>query len=66
MGRPVLCDFGEARIGEGDHNLIQPYPYRAPEVILEMSWDNKVDIWMVGAWLVISIYTLWIKESMSY
>ena len=48
MGRPVLCDFGEARIGEGDHNLIQPYPYRAPEVILEMSWHNKVDIWMVG------------------
>lgn len=48
-GRPVLCDFGETRIGEHDHNdVIQPYQYRAPEVILEMPWNNKVDIWNVG------------------
>lgn len=45
-GLPVLSDFGEARIGKamqtGD---IMPGIYRAPEVILGMEWDNKVDIW---------------------
>ncbi|MCJ1398649.1 hypothetical protein MMC11_001850 [Xylographa trunciseda] len=52
-GRPVLCDFGEARFGgEGYDDDIQPYIYRAPEVILHKRWNNKVDIWNVGvmAW----------------
>ncbi|RDW64490.1 uncharacterized protein DSM5745_09901 [Aspergillus mulundensis] len=48
-GTPVLCDLGEARVGtdkqQGD---IMPDLYRAPEVILKMSWDYKVDIWNVG------------------
>ena len=49
-GRPVLCDFGEARFGEFDNMAdIQPYQYRAPEVILDIPWDEKVDIWSVGA-----------------
>lgn len=48
-GRPVLCDFGEARLGEYDNLVdIQPYQYRAPEVIFEIPWDEKVDIWSVG------------------
>ncbi|KKZ68099.1 hypothetical protein EMCG_06209 [[Emmonsia] crescens] len=48
-GRPVLCDFGEARTGSKTyHEDIQPYLYRAPEVLLRMKWDNKVDIWNVG------------------
>ena len=48
-GRPVLCDFGEARFGEFDNMAdIQPYQYRAPEVILDIPWDEKVDIWSVG------------------
>ncbi|KAJ5933241.1 hypothetical protein N7516_007730 [Penicillium verrucosum] len=52
-GQPILCDFGQARFGStrycGD---IQPYKYRAPEVLLRMSWDQKVNIWNVGvvAW----------------
>lgn len=58
-GRPVLCDFGEARFGEKDYDDdIQPYLYRAPEVILQMRWDNKVDIWNVGvlvSWLPVHI-----------
>ncbi|KAJ5121691.1 uncharacterized protein N7515_009652, partial [Penicillium bovifimosum] len=41
FGMPLLSDFGEARIGEPDI-------YRAPEVILGMSWTAKVDIWNVG------------------
>ena len=48
-GQPVLCDLGEARFGEYDPlGDIQPYQYRAPEVILDVPWDHKVDIWNVG------------------
>ncbi|KAF4627658.1 hypothetical protein G7Y89_g10500 [Cudoniella acicularis] len=48
-GHPVLCDFGEARIGDGEFNDdIQPYLYRAPKVILEIPWGKNVDIWNLG------------------
>lgn len=48
-GTPVLCDFGEARIGTNQRqDDIMPDVYRAPEVILNMKWDYKVDIWNVG------------------
>lgn len=46
---PLLSDFGEARLGDVHNGLIQPDIYRAPEVILGMSWTSKVDIWNVGA-----------------
>ncbi|RAH70681.1 CMGC/CLK protein kinase [Aspergillus aculeatinus CBS 121060] len=52
-GLPVLSDLGEARFGheryQGD---IMPGIYRAPEVIMGMEWDCKVDIWSIGvmAW----------------
>ncbi|EFW20474.1 hypothetical protein D8B26_003151 [Coccidioides posadasii str. Silveira] len=48
FGMPLLSDFGEARIGEVHDGLVQPDIYRAPEVILGMSWTAKVDIWNVG------------------
>ncbi|WEW57268.1 hypothetical protein PRK78_002733 [Emydomyces testavorans] len=45
-GEPILCDMGEARIAHGkQEGLIMPSIYRAPEVLLGMSWDSKVDIW---------------------
>ncbi|KAI9806285.1 MAG: hypothetical protein M1825_006400 [Sarcosagium campestre] len=48
-GRPVLCDFGEARFGEKTcTDEIQPHVYRAPEVILGISWTYSADIWNVG------------------
>ncbi|KAB8256812.1 kinase-like domain-containing protein [Aspergillus pseudonomiae] len=48
-GRPILCDFGQARFGSSTYfGDIQPYIYRAPEVILQMPWDHKVDIWNLG------------------
>ena len=48
-GQPVLCDFGEARFGRAMYtDDIQPYQYRAPEVILDVPWGQKVDIWSVG------------------
>lgn len=58
FGRPVLCDFGEARyIKEGGYSEdIQPIQYRAPEVILGVPWNEKVDIWSVGVMVSTSIY----------
>lgn len=48
-GQPVLCDLGEARAGTYKHRGdIMPRIYRAPEVILGMDWDSKVDIWAIG------------------
>ncbi|KAL5366226.1 kinase-like protein [Aspergillus floccosus] len=48
-GRPTLCDFGQARLGSNTYSgEIQPYIYRAPEVLLRMPWNEKVDIWNVG------------------
>ncbi|ATY59635.1 CDK4/6, putative [Cordyceps militaris] len=48
-GRPILCDFGEARFGKKTYiDDIQPYVYRAPEIILDIPWTYSVDIWNVG------------------
>nr|POE98275.1 serine/threonine-protein kinase srpk [Quercus suber] len=48
-GPPMLCDFGEARFGQTTYtDDIQPYVYRAPEVILDIPWSYEVDIWNVG------------------
>ncbi|EXJ79988.1 CMGC/SRPK protein kinase [Capronia epimyces CBS 606.96] len=46
-GLPILCDFGEARIGETQESgpFVQPHIYRAPEVIFEMPWGPPIDIW---------------------
>ncbi|KAJ5954296.1 hypothetical protein N7501_008575 [Penicillium viridicatum] len=48
-GRPVLCDFGQARFGSARYSGdIQPYIYRAPEILLRTTWDEKVDIWKLA------------------
>lgn len=48
-GLPILCDLGEARVGtQKQRGDIMPGIYRALEVILEMEWDSKVDIWAMG------------------
>lgn len=48
-GQPVIGDFGEARVGRNKHRgIVMPRVMRAPEVILGMDWDNKVDIWAIG------------------
>lgn len=50
-GLPMLCDFGEARIGKVQESgpFVQPHVYRAPEIIFEMAWGSAVDIWNLGA-----------------
>ncbi|KAF2204836.1 hypothetical protein GQ43DRAFT_446489 [Delitschia confertaspora ATCC 74209] len=40
-GLPVLCDFGEARIGPWHRRNIMSDAYRALEVILGMVWDLR-------------------------
>ncbi|MCJ1367849.1 hypothetical protein MMC16_006985 [Acarospora aff. strigata] len=47
-GQPVLCDFGESRIGESHRGLIQPELYRAPGVLFGMEWSSSADIWNVA------------------
>jgi serine/threonine-protein kinase SRPK3 len=48
-GRQILCDFGQARIGNKTFTEdIQPFLYRAPEVLLRKPWGKKVDIWYLG------------------
>lgn len=56
LGRPILCDLGEARMGEESYNeLLQPVPYRSPEVILGIPWTYSADIWNVAqlAWVMV-------------
>ena len=55
FGRPILCDFGEARFGALLHtDMIQPSVYRSPEVILIMAWTYSTDIWNVGVMVCVS------------
>ncbi|WZH45545.1 kinase-like protein [Fusarium acuminatum] len=51
-GALTICDLGQARIGKVHRSKAIPTPYRAPEVILGMTWGNSVDVWSVGllAW----------------
>lgn len=50
-GPPIISDFGAACLGfpgqkhSGD---VMPGVYRAPEIILGMEWDSKIDIWSVA------------------
>ncbi|EKG20075.1 hypothetical protein MPH_02624 [Macrophomina phaseolina MS6] len=48
IGR-ILSNYGEARIGPPyPHELVQPEPYRAPEIIMGAEWSHAVDIWNLG------------------
>ncbi|RSL49691.1 hypothetical protein CEP54_012286 [Fusarium duplospermum] len=47
----VISDFGSAVLGlPGQKHTGDAMPgvYRAPEIILGMDWDSKIDIWSVG------------------
>ncbi|KAG5290300.1 protein kinase [Histoplasma capsulatum G186AR] len=67
-GLPRICDFGEARFADGDCELtddIMPDVYRAPEVVMRMAWNNKVDIWSVAmvAWDLLAKRTLFHRQN---
>ena len=49
FGPPILCDFGEARIGSShQYQEIQPEVYKAPEILMQFDWSHSVDIWNLG------------------
>ncbi|KPM34438.1 hypothetical protein AK830_g12138 [Neonectria ditissima] len=67
-GPLTICDLGQARIGKVHCGNAMPVPYRAPEVILGMTWGNAVDIWSVGllAWDLLdreSLFRVYDQES---
>lgn len=57
FGPLYLCDLGEARVGSQHEGVAMPVQYRAPEIILGMSWGHLVDMWSVGllVWLLSSL-----------
>ncbi|KAG8156846.1 hypothetical protein KVR01_013259 [Diaporthe batatas] len=49
VGDPKLIDLGEARFGQKSYEEeVMPDLYRAPEILLGVPWDEKVDIWALG------------------
>lgn len=49
-GLPVLADFGQMRLAEGQTNQDWWVSdlYRAPEVLLGLPWEYPVDVWSIG------------------
>ncbi|EME83949.1 uncharacterized protein MYCFIDRAFT_162812 [Pseudocercospora fijiensis CIRAD86] len=47
-GALAISDFGAAKIGANHSGDVMPAVYRAPEVIMNMSWDCKIDTWAFG------------------
>ncbi|KAF6824741.1 hypothetical protein CPLU01_10690 [Colletotrichum plurivorum] len=50
-GDPVITDFGDAQIDDEPFPLegeVMPDLYRAPEIVLSLTWDEKIDIWALG------------------
>lgn len=44
-----LCDFGSVKqIGDNYDQYIQTRYYRSPETILQIPFDEKIDVWSVG------------------
>ncbi|KAI9731117.1 MAG: hypothetical protein M1818_007975 [Claussenomyces sp. TS43310] len=45
----VVCDLGYAVFGEKKYSgEAMPDLYRAPELVLRTTWDEKIDIWSLG------------------
>ena len=50
-GAPVISDFGAACLGEPGQKQsgdVMPGVYRAPEIVVGIAWNSKIDIWSVG------------------
>ena len=53
-----LIDFGSAWTGGVKEFYVQSRFYRAPEVILQADWNEKIDIWSLGC-IVAELSTGW-------
>src|SRR5690349_8002591 len=48
-GVPIISDFGDAQFGDPPfREEVMPDLYRAPEMVLGIAWDEKIDIWAFG------------------
>jgi serine/threonine-protein kinase SRPK3 len=57
----ILCDFGDAQFGEKTYiGEVMLDLYRAPEIVLGIEWNEKIDIWSVG--LMVSEISFIIEE----
>lgn len=43
-----LCDFGFAAIVGERKTLCGTYEYMAPEMVQNMTYDHKIDVWALG------------------
>ncbi|KAK4128027.1 hypothetical protein N657DRAFT_667391 [Parathielavia appendiculata] len=58
---PIISDFGDAQFGESAFYAdVVPDLYRAPELLLGIPWDNKIDIWPFG----LMMWTLYEGENL--
>ena len=54
-----VIDFGSAhRDGSAKSDYIQSRYYRAPEIILQIDWNEKIDIWSLGC-IIVELLTGW-------
>jgi serine/threonine protein kinase len=52
-GVPIISDFGDAQFGDAPFvGEVMPDLYRAPEIILGIPWDEKIDIWAFGLMVI--------------
>jgi len=52
-----LIDFGNATYAEEHHSsIINTRQYRGPEVVLELGWNERSDIWSMGC-IFMELYT---------
>jgi len=52
-----LIDFGSATFEWEHHStIVSTRHYRAPEVILELGWNHRCDIWSIGT-IIMELYT---------
>lgn len=50
---PVISDFGDAKFGDAPFvGEVMPDLYRAPEIVLGIPWDEKIDIWAFGLMVI--------------
>jgi serine/threonine protein kinase len=50
----AISDFGAARIGTNHSGDVMPAVYRAPEIIMNMPWDCKIDTWALGVMVCVA------------
>jgi len=55
--RIKIIDFGNATYSDDHHaSLINTRQYRSPEVLLELGWNERSDIWSLGC-ILVELYT---------